>query len=400
MNAPERNWSMLDDVVKRSLDLSMEPIIEIGEGTWWCLPQFNKTKYSMDPNEIGKTKYLTYMYAFSRAVVMRYSGEESRRMFGRRVATRSAGDDANNLLDDQPAITLYQIENELNEAYFSSLIGWRKFKLLGNVWNDWDFLTELMEMLHTAVKDECETCLATQNLHTDLSAEVHRLTFVHGFYLDAIRNWHSYMDFISFDSYPNYYVSQPLLPEVLGDKVAAIREVLKDLGEDQKKVIVMETGYAVSNLTSDLPASLNFTQEHQYEWIHRAVQSIIKAGGDGILYFNAVKSPGVTAPPGGYTTQDAKAMEMLARLSSESDVLAAIEWLSHPSNWSYLKDRMPILAGSIEAGWGLLEMDGTPRLGLKAMGEVCAAAENLVKQREEGKMERDLSRRDNTSQES
>lgn len=87
------DWTSLDSYVTTLVKNGIEPLIEIGEGTNWCLPSFNGG--IADPASLSPDQYLAYLYRYSRAVVHRYKND----------------------------VSLWQIENELNEAFLESLIG-------------------------------------------------------------------------------------------------------------------------------------------------------------------------------------------------------------------------------------------------------------------------------------
>mmetsp|Transcript_14288 Transcript_14288/g.21598 ORF Transcript_14288/g.21598 Transcript_14288/m.21598 type:complete len:432 (+) Transcript_14288:38-1333(+) len=342
-SASTLNFGYVDKQIEGLKQVGINSIIEIGEGTQWCLPYLDhkQSEEVIDPNNVGKEAYLAYIYRYSRAVVRRYKKD----------------------------VKMYQIENEMNEAYLYSIIGWKKFRVFDNAWHDWSFVTSIMKYLYLAVKDECSDCLTTQNVHSDLPKELHHLYLSHGYYLDAIADWIEYMDVVSFDAYPNYYVATPLRYDVIGERTKAIYDVLKSLPapHNKKEVFVMETGYPASNLTSPLPASLNFTEDSQYTWVNEAIKSHVEAGGVGMVYFKVQKQPGVTPPPGGYTKEDAEAMAVLADLYQQENLLQSIEWMA--THIGYLSSRFGTIAGSIEKGWGLLHLDGTPRKGLIALKE-------------------------------
>jgi hypothetical protein len=80
-----------------------------------CVPTGNPA----DPNLIGVDLYLAYQYRFARAAVKRYKS----------------------------VTKLWQIENELNEAFLACLAGQRYLNLSSaNVWKQMDFLTTLLQV--------------------------------------------------------------------------------------------------------------------------------------------------------------------------------------------------------------------------------------------------------------
>jgi hypothetical protein len=137
-----------------------------------------------------------------------------------------------------------------------------------------------------AVKDEQPEALTTTNVHTDISKHAHSLLFLPGFYLDALDAWEPYVDFMSFDayvlffvgifvsliaiSYPNMYAPEPSYADVVGQRLAAIRQRFPG-----KPVMVMETGYPVAANASVQIASMNFTEELQTAWITEVYKSCV-----------------------------------------------------------------------------------------------------------------------------
>ena len=107
------------------------------------------------PDILGQEEYLARQYRFTRAVVERYDGDG---------------------VDDAPSglrIPFWQTENELNQAFFTAIFGWRYpdlFGAFGSAWTDWEFVTRILETLRLAVKDADPTALTTMNFHTDVLA--------------------------------------------------------------------------------------------------------------------------------------------------------------------------------------------------------------------------------------
>jgi len=55
--------------------------------------------------------------------------------------------------------------------------------------------------------------------------------------------------------------------------------------------------------------------------------SVVKNGGDGFMYFQLSRAPGIHPPPGGYTAQDEEAMEMIGKLSQDEKAYVFFEWI-------------------------------------------------------------------------
>lgn len=95
---------------------------------------------------------------------------------------------------------MWQTENELNEAWLAAFSGQRREDISG-AWRKWSFLTTLLSTLRAAVKDEDPNGMTTMNFHTDIPKIAHDALFLKGFYLDAVEDWYSMMDLISFDAF-------------------------------------------------------------------------------------------------------------------------------------------------------------------------------------------------------
>lgn len=77
--------------------------------------------------------------------------------------------------------------------------------------------------------------------------------------------------------------------------------------------------------------------------------------------------PGIQPPPGGYTEEDVKAIEMLGKLYLNSDIWAFFEWLMEDSTLNELTTRLPDILEGVMQGWGLLNEKGEQRLGVQAL---------------------------------
>jgi hypothetical protein len=234
------------------------------------------------------------------------------------------------------------------------------------------------------VKDEDSSLLVTQNVHTDIPEHIHELFHLPGFYLDAIADWQYILDVISFDAYPNYVVATPLYGDVLGNRTAAILQVLQNNSSqilqkykslqypvrsspsDIQPVMVMETGYPVAADPSEQPSIVNYTAEAQAQYMQQALQSVVANGARGFQVFGLWPCPGFSPPPGGYTREDVRALTSLNEVYQSGDLLPALTWLLLPpgtplEHLEYAVTRLPEVVGVVENGWGILNPDGTPK---------------------------------------
>jgi hypothetical protein len=146
-----RDWSNFDQRLEEIATAGLVPVPIIGHGYTPTLPLLAGVPAA--PDILGRGEYLARQYRFTRAVVERYDGDG---------------------IDDAPSglrIDLWQTENELNQAFFTAIFGWRHPAVLGafgSAWQDWDFLTSILETLRLAVKDADTTALTTMNFHTDV----------------------------------------------------------------------------------------------------------------------------------------------------------------------------------------------------------------------------------------
>lgn len=189
------DWNSCDRQMDMALNASLTPILQVSGGSVYGLPTFTGSGplngKLMDPNYIGMPLYLAYQYRAARAAVERYGAHAA----------------------------LYQIENELNEAWLAGFAGQRVSDALGGAWKNWTFLTELLSTLNMAVKDAKPEAKTTMNFHTDVPESVHKLLNLPGYYVDAVANWSHILDIISFDAYPNYVVASPSLGHVVGERL-------------------------------------------------------------------------------------------------------------------------------------------------------------------------------------
>ena len=327
------NWSVHDQAVAALVIANITPIGEVGEGTIGGLPLYNGK--TADPSIIGADLYLAYMYRYSRAVVNRFKAH----------------------------IGIWQIENELNEAYLSMFSEQRFLHPVHTPWGNWTFLTTLLGTLRDAVKDEQGTGLVLQNLHSDISEHVHEELRLPGYFLDAAVQWQSLLDIVAFDAYPNYYGAMPILASVVGNRTNALRQVLPA----HVPVLLMETGYPVMqpNLT-DLPAVTNFTEANQGAYAYEAAKGVYENGGMGFLFFKVEPDTGMSPPPGGFTLADIELLDTIALLYNEQKVSIMIAYLLQHGSVEEIITRLQYFVNYDQA-WGAIRADGSYRPAVAAL---------------------------------
>ncbi len=329
--ADSLHWGWADDQVHSLVKAGLEPLIEIGEGTFYGLPKYNGTL--ADPSVIGIDLYLAYQYRFCRAAVRRYKAH----------------------------CKLWQIENELNEAFLSGFFGQR---LIAPVWGNWSFLTQLLSTIKQAVHDEDASAKVTMNFHTDVPKLVHELLHLQGYYLDAVADWKDLLNVISLDAYPNMYISDPTRGTIVGSRVG---EVVRQLN-NTKPVFIMETGYPVDAPSNHPNVSvLNFSYANQAAYIDISFDSVVKEGGCGYLFFKMTPTPGITAPPGGYTPQDESMMREIRNFLETGDTAKLIAWLLGPGDLNEVLTRASYFLHLAHEGWGIIDGSGNPLPGYWAL---------------------------------
>ena len=156
-----------------------EFIAAVGSGWRADMPKYGGLK--IPPDAIGRENYLGLYYLHTRACVRRYADK----------------------------VLAWQIENEPNTAAESVIIGLRE----GNSWGDQDFVTEVLQMLEKAVREEDPEAWITINFHTDLHFE------------DEVVKWLDLIDVVGIDAYPNYLSGDSVLSDIVLQRVSRAKEL-------------------------------------------------------------------------------------------------------------------------------------------------------------------------------
>lgn len=328
--ATQQDWSETDRRVGLYRNSSITIIGEATEGTFMGLPSFGSSLF--DPNVVGRDIYLAYVYRAARATVNRYKDR----------------------------ISMWQIENELNEAWLASVGGQRRFQLTGSAWRDWKFLTTLLETCRWAVKDEAPTARVTMNFHTDVARWVHDALLLPGYYEKAVADWHSLLDVVSIDAYPNMMVSSPCESATVAERVTASRKA-----GGNKTVFVMEWNYPVAAPTSiHEPDVANFSDSRQVACIRDTYAAVRAAGGAGLMFFKFASTEGIVVPPGGFSALDIEALTLIRLVMEKKDnVLYLLRWFETGIHFDYLRTRLPVLLECFSQGAGVLMLNNTARPG-------------------------------------
>ena len=285
-------------------------------------------------------------------------------------------------------IHLWQIENELNEAWLASVAGQRRFQFFGSKWRDWSFLTTLLSTLRDAVKDEDASALVTTNFHTDVAKWVHDVLLLKGYYEEAVSSWSNMLDIVSIDAYPNMLVASPCLSNVVAERylfrvvffilhflahssLSRGRVSNSRIASQNKSVFVMEWSYPMDSANGTFPGAANFSNSNQVLCIKETLEAVKSAGGDGFMYFKFQRQSGIVPPPGGYSDLDLEALKLIAMvMSNNENPIYLLEWLQSGLHLQYLEHRLPILLSSIQQGFGLITLDGKYRPGLYELKKI------------------------------
>jgi hypothetical protein len=230
---PDKNWSKYDLLIDKADAAGIQLFLVIAAGFTWELPRVDnglKGQVPALPDTIGFDNYIAQACLHARAAVRRYGG----------------------------SVGVWVTEAELNMAGPTVLWGWRD----GEAWWDWNFNTELLAALSDCVHQEDPDALVTMNFHTDIAWKGHVL------------QWAQYLDIISIDAFPNYFISDPVRGYVVGRRVG---EALA-LGTG-KPVVVQETSYPTG------VSYFDFSEAKQAQYIQDGVRSSFEVGGSGYFHF-------------------------------------------------------------------------------------------------------------------
>ena len=332
----DHDWTSFDQRLGAIAAAGLVPIPIVGHGYTGTLPLRDGVPAA--PDVLGREEYLARQYLFTRAVVERYDGD-------------GVGDAPSGL-----RIGLWQTENELNQAFFTAIFGWRHpayFSALNSAWMDSAYMTRLLQTLRLAVKDADPTALTTMNFHTDVHPGLNHYFRQPG-WQDAIVLWRMEMDVVSFDAYPNYYRATPPQGSIVG---ARAREVASlTCGHP---VVVMETGYPSG------PAEEGFDEAKQAAFLRDAFDSSVAAGVRGFLVFGARTSESHTAS---ITPEDLAALEQLAGWFESGDAVGLLQYAF--ANLDYVQGHLVEVVQAVEGYWGLYRADGSEKPALQVLRDV------------------------------
>lgn len=332
------DWTAFDERLGAIAAAGLDAVPIVGHGYTGTLPL--RGGLPAAPDVLGREEYLARQYLFTRAVVERYDADGT---------------------DDSPLglrIGLWQTENELNQAFFTAIFGWRTpayFDALGSAWMDFDYVTRILRTLRMAVKDADPTALTTMNFHSDVHPDLN-LYFRHPGWLSAIVLWRMEMDVVSFDAYPNYYRSTPPNGAAVGERAAQVATLACGM-----PVVVMETGYPSA------PAEAGFDEAAQAAFLREAFDTAVAAGVRGFFFFGTRTSETHAVS---ITPEDLVALDQLATWIETGDAASLLSYAI--ANATYVQGHLAQVVQAVEGYWGLYRADGSEKPALAVLREIGA----------------------------
>ncbi len=337
-----KNWTGIDANAKSMHDAGLTLMPIVGHGYTTTLPYIDGDRAT--PDRLGREQYLAQQYREVRALVERYDGDGYK--------------DATDIV-----IKFWQTENELNQAMLTGIYGWRSpewFDAFTSAWADWDFITELLATLYRAVHDADPEAITTQNLHTDIHPNYSALLGQPS-WIDAATLWRDHVDLMGFDAYPNYYVAEPVMGEVVGERAETIAEA-----SCGKPVIAMEIGYPKG------PVELGFSADLQADFIDEAFHAAFDAGVVGYFHFGLQSGDSDSVD---ITPDDIAALAAIGPDFTDGRILPVLAYLiAHPE---VIDPHFLDVLQSVESYWGVVHNDGTHQPGFDVLADIAVEVDGL-----------------------
>tara|TARA_Y100000310_G_scaffold31833_1_gene30152 strand:+ start:1911 stop:3284 length:1374 start_codon:yes stop_codon:yes gene_type:complete len=257
----EYDWTKTDEIMNQASNMGVGVIPVIGLGYTYGTPKNNNNEH-ITPFNLGPDVYLEQLLLYAEAIIDRYS-------------------------DD---IDMVQVENELNGAYTTSLLGWR-YTHIGNdsYWHDTTFLTDIIKGLSNIAHDR--NIKTTHNFHSDIPDNINRSININvPTWLEFIELWEPYLDVIGLDIYPNYYSADvSRVYDIVYNRIKATQAITS------KPVWILETFISVAEPGTILPEQINFTEAIQNRYIELVLMAGLNAGLDGFFHFGIHRGNAITS---------------------------------------------------------------------------------------------------------
>jgi len=329
------DWTSMDNQVRRLLNAGLKVLPVVGHGYTSTLPFIDGDRAT--PDRLGRDHYLAQQYRQVRAIVERYDGDGYK--------------DADGIV-----IKYWQTENELNQAMLTAAWGWRDpswLAALTSSWASWGFLTDLISTLYQAVHDADPEAVTVQNLHTDIHPNISH-AMLQPSWIEAATLWRDYMDLIGYDAYPNYYMADPVLGTVVGERAQTLLEA--GCG---KPVIVMETAYPTG------PEELGYTWDSQAQFIDDAFHTAYAAGVVGYFSFGLVSNDSHSVV---ITPEDIANLQYISGPFTEGQILPLLFWgITH---LDYINQHFIDVLQAVEGYWGVIRSDGVYKPGFYTLQDI------------------------------
>lgn len=321
----DHDWSVYDELMAEIARRGFIPFPIVGHGYANKLPLYGGVEAV--PDVLGPEEYLARQYVVTRATVERYDGD--------------------GFLDApiDVRVRYWQVENELNQALLTAVLGWRAPRFtdaLSSSWADWGYVTDVLITLVRAVKDADPSALTAMNFHTDVHAGLNHF-FGQPSWEESIAEWTEWIDIVGVDAYPNYYRALPVRGDLVGERVR-----LAAAQGRGKPVVVLETGYPTG------PAERGFSEEQQAMFLEQAFETSQAEGALGILWFGSRTSDMHTVD---ITREDLDALEVLAMSFEQGDGATLIRFALE--NEPYIRTQLRDVLLSVEEYWGVVRPDGS-----------------------------------------
>lgn len=331
------DWSLPDRVLAHATSRGLQVMGFVGLNQ---IPSLDGV--ALNPATLGVESYLAHQELVTRAFVRRYGPQRVGAPQG--VST----------------IRVWVLEGELNIAPAQTLFGWRQPSgpeaFLTSPWASFEFQTDLLRSVGRGVRAEDPDAVTTTLINTDM-ADAFNTLFGRPGWEGAVSQWRTLVDVIGLDTYPNYFLSQPVDGTVVGARVRRLRELVCP----GQQVMVTETGYPNG------PVDRGYSPEAQAEYLSEAWDSARAAGVAGFMPFGGEQPEAADTP---LSPQDRANLDRVGAALRTGDVGALLGLLVTQGDW--LLNRLPEQAQAVEGHWGFVRPDGSPLPAFEVVRRIAA----------------------------